>query len=200
MSLNAGFGRRAQNKSEKLARIISATRNLLESAGESGVTTAQVAKSADVAAGTLFLYAKNKGELLLLAQNADYVVALSKGIKQSESASNLNEALTALWTPIFECNRKHVENGRAYLREVMFGDSAEPNHVEALSMMAATGAQTEKLLSKYLTESSDDCAQRSASVSALAYVVLSSPANVNLSIGELTQIFMAQIQPSLRGR
>lgn len=198
MSSAAGLGKREQNKSEKLARIISVARHLLESAGESGVTTAQVAKSAEVAAGTLFLYAKNKGELLLLVQNSDYVLALREGIEQSEGASILNEAVRALWLPIFRCNRKHVENGRAYLREVMFGDPEEPNRGEALRLLAATGAQTEILLSKFLTESIDDLAARAQSVSASAFVVLSSPVNVKCSIDELIQIFMSQIQQSLQ--
>ena len=197
MSTSASLSKREINKSEKLARIISVARHLLQSSGESGVTTAQVAKAADVAAGTLFLYAKNKGELLLLAKNADYVLALREGIDQSEAASNLREALQALWTPVFSCNRKHVENGRAYLREVMFGDPEEPNRAEALSLMAATGAQTEKLLSKFLPESIDDLAARARNVSASAYVVLSNPVNVNLSIEELIQSFMAQIRSIL---
>ncbi len=200
MSSTARLGKREQNKSEKLSRIISVARQLLESAGESGVTTAQVAKSADVAAGTLFLYAKNKGELLLLAQNSDYVSALREGIEKSEGASSLNEALQALWFPIFRCNRKHVENGRAYLREVMFGDPEEPNRSEALRLMAATGAQTEVMLSKFLAESIDDLAVRAQSVSASAFVVLASPVNVECSIDELMQIFMSQIQQSLQDR
>ena len=195
---SAAFGKRERNKSEKLARIISVSRSLLESAGESGVTTAQVAKSAGVAAGTLFLYAKNKGELLLLAQNADYRLALHEGIQQSDGASSLNEAVQALWDPIFRCNRKHVENGRAYLREVMFGDPEEPNRAEALSLMAATGAQTEKLLREFLTVSLDEAAERAQNVSASAYVVLSSPLTVKFAIEDLLQMFLAQIQPSLR--
>lgn len=199
MNTDASLGKREQNKSEKLARIISVARHLLQSFGESGVTTAQVAKSADVAAGTLFLYAKNKGELLLLAQNADYVLALREGAQQSELASNLSDALQALWTPIFRCNRKQVENGRAYLREVMFGNPEEPNRAEALSLMAATGNQTEKLLSKFLPKSVEDLAERSRSVSASAYVVLSSPANVKMTVDELVQIFMSQIKLSLQG-
>ena len=198
MITSAGFGKREQKKSEKLARIISAARTLLESSGESGVTTAQVAKSAEVAAGTLFLYAKNKGELLLLAQNADYRLALREGLQQSESSTSLSEGVQALWDPIFRCNRKHVENGRAYLREVMFGNPEEPNRAEALSLMAATGAQTEKLLCKFLTVTLDDANMRAQSVSSSAYVLLSSPLTVQFAIDDLIQIFMAQIQPALR--
>jgi AcrR family transcriptional regulator len=40
--------------------------------GVSGVTTQQVADRADVAIGTLYLYASTKAELLIMAQNAKF--------------------------------------------------------------------------------------------------------------------------------
>ena len=34
----------------------------------------------------------------------------------------------AIVRPIVECNRIQVDNGRTYLREMVFGDPEEPRH------------------------------------------------------------------------
>ncbi|MFF5933233.1 hypothetical protein [Streptomyces sp. NPDC012508] len=48
--------------------------------------------------------------------------------------------MLAIARPVVECNRAHVDNGRTYLREMVFGDSAEPRHREALEITARTEA------------------------------------------------------------
>ena len=63
-------GRRERNKQDKLDRITAAARELFAEHGVDEVTTQQIADKADIGAGTLFLYAKTKGELLLLVQNS----------------------------------------------------------------------------------------------------------------------------------
>src|SRR5689334_24738837 len=65
-------GRRERNKQEKLERIVTAARDLFTERGVAEVTTQQIAARADVASGTLFLYARSKSELLLLVQNSTY--------------------------------------------------------------------------------------------------------------------------------
>ena len=71
-------GRRERNKQVKLERIIAAASELFAAHGVDEVTTGQIADAADVGAGTLFLYAKTKGELLLLVQNAHYRQSLER--------------------------------------------------------------------------------------------------------------------------
>ena len=46
--------------------------------------------------------------------------------------------LMALLAPIVRCNRKQVENGRTYLREVGFGDPTEPHRQAALAIVGQT--------------------------------------------------------------
>jgi AcrR family transcriptional regulator len=191
-------GRRVRNKSEKLDRITTAARQLLAAKGVAKVTTAEVAIAADVAVGTLFLYAKNKGELLLLAQNTDYQAALDSGISASEKSSDVLEALNALWAPVFMCNRKNIENGRAYLREVMFGDSGEPNHSEALSLMSSTEAQTAKIISKFSNVPRADAEAKAQLVSSAAFVILSSPVTVELHLEELMNLLISQAEIVVR--
>ncbi len=71
-------GRRERNKQNKLDRITAAAGELFAEHGVDEVTTQQIADKADIGTGTLFLYAKTKGELLLLVQNSSYVDALEK--------------------------------------------------------------------------------------------------------------------------
>ena len=71
-------GRRERNKQNKLERITAAAGELFAAHGVDEVTTQQIADKADIGTGTLFLYAKTKGELLLLVQNSIYVDALAK--------------------------------------------------------------------------------------------------------------------------
>lgn len=137
---SAPLGRRERNKLEKLARITAAARELFDAHGFDAVTTQQVAERADVAAGTLFLYAANKAELLLLAQNADYVEALERSRAWADAASTRLDGVVGVIRPVVECNRKRPENGRAYLRELVFGDPFEPHHAAARELSARTEA------------------------------------------------------------
>ena len=73
------LGRRERNKQEKLERITAAASELFATHGVDDVTTQQIAEAADIGTGTLFLYARTKGELLLLVQNTNYAAALKRG-------------------------------------------------------------------------------------------------------------------------
>jgi AcrR family transcriptional regulator len=172
-------GRRERNKQAKLERITAAASELFAEHGVDEVTTQQIADKADIGTGTLFLYAKTKGELLLLVQNAQYAGALEKGRASAEAVPGVLDAVLAIVQPIVPCNRAQIDNGRTYLREMVFGDPQEPHHGEAL----AIAAQTEEALAAVLRrgERFDD-----ADAVALARVVsgvmfLSMAASVNVA-------------------
>src|SRR5918996_6273299 len=99
------LGRRERNKQHKLDRITAAASELFAEHGVEEVTTQQIADKADIGTGTLFLYAKNKGELLLLVQNSTYADALVEGKAAAEGASDVLEAVMAIVTPVVVCNR-----------------------------------------------------------------------------------------------
>lgn len=130
--------RRERNKQQKLERIIAAASELFAKHGVDDVTTQQIADAADIGAGTLFLYAKTKGELLLLVQNTHYADALERGRANAQHIIDVLDALMAIVRPIVECNRAQVDNGRTYLREIAFGDPNEPHHAQALAIVAET--------------------------------------------------------------
>lgn len=144
--LTAELGRRERNKRAKLDRITAAASELFAVHGVDDVTTQQIAELADVGTGTVFLYAKSKGELLLLVQNAHYAEALEDGRAAAATAPDALEALLAVARPIVACNRVQIDNGRTYLREMAFGDAEEPHHRAALDIVA----RTEELLSETL--------------------------------------------------
>jgi AcrR family transcriptional regulator len=134
----AGTGRRERNKQDKLDRIMAAATALFAEHGVGDVTTQQIADRADIGTGTLFLYAKTKGELLLMVQNSLYAEALAKGKAAASDVREPARALMALLEPIIHCNRAQVENGRTYLRELAFGEPSEPHRAAALAIVAET--------------------------------------------------------------
>ena len=71
MSSTRRPGRRELNKADKQRRIHRAARELFFSRGYSSVTTQEVAERAEVSTGTLFRYARSKGELLCMVANED---------------------------------------------------------------------------------------------------------------------------------
>ncbi|MFN8168358.1 MAG: helix-turn-helix domain-containing protein [Candidatus Nanopelagicales bacterium] len=149
-------GRRERNKQAKQDRIIAAAGELFAEHGVDDVTTQQVADAADVAVGTLFLYARTKNELLLLVQNAHYVEALDEGRVAAASVADPVDAVMALLVPIIRCNRVHRGNGRVYLRELTFGDPSQPHHAAAAAIVASTGEAVAETLVRTTGVDPDD--------------------------------------------
>lgn len=187
------LGRRERNKQQKLERITAAATELFAEHGIDDVTTQQIAEKADVGTGTLFLYAKTKGELLLLVQNAHYAVALETGRAAAEATSDTLEAAMALLRPIIECNRTQVENGRTYLREMVFGSATDAHHAEALRIVG----DTESALADILRRDSRFDEHRSAVlariVSAVMFVTMAASVNAESSIDEIAQDVRTQV-------
>jgi TetR/AcrR family transcriptional regulator len=132
----APLGRREKNKQDKLARIVAAADELFSSLSVDDVTTAQIAARAGVGTGTLFLYAANKAELLMLVQNARYAAAVEQGRNDGGEATDVMDALLAFAAPLVRCNRRQVDNGRHYLREILFGQAHGPHHADAAAIAA----------------------------------------------------------------
>ncbi|KQV75479.1 TetR family transcriptional regulator [Aeromicrobium sp. Root344] len=170
------LGRRERNKQEKLERIISAASELFAEHGVEDVTTQQIADQADIGTGTLFLYAKTKGELLLMVQNTHYAQALERGRTAAESVPDALGAVMAIVQPIVECNRTQIANGRTYLREMAFGDPDEPHHGEAL----AISSRTEEALAEVLSRDAsfaDDTATLAHIVTAISFLSMAAHAD-----------------------
>ncbi len=186
-------GRRERNKQQKLDRITAAASELFAERGIEDVTTQQIADKADIGTGTLFLYAKSKGELLLLVQNAHYAEALQRGRADAETISDVLDAVMAIVQPIVECNRIQVDNGRTYLREMVFGDPEEPRHSEALSIVAQTEEATAAVLGRHEQAGAGDAATMARIVTAIMFLSMAASVNAALSIDDIVRDIRAQV-------
>ncbi|MER6283248.1 TetR/AcrR family transcriptional regulator [Streptomyces sviceus] len=188
------LGRRERNKQEKLDRIVAAASDLFAEHGVDEVTTQQIADKADIGTGTLFLYAKTKGELLLLVQNAKYVEALERGRADAETVPGVLDAVLAIVRPIVECNRVQIDNGRTYLREMVFGDPEEPRHGAALAIVAQTEEAVAAVLRRDERVAEGDAATLAHIVSAVMFLSMAVSVNIALSVEEIMQDIRRQVE------
>jgi AcrR family transcriptional regulator len=188
------MGRRQRNKQEKLDRITAAARDLFARNGVDDVTTQQIADLADIGTGTLFLYARSKGELLLLVQNSSYADALAQGKAAAASIQGTLDAVLAVVRPVVECNRKQIDNGRTYLREMVFGDPDEPYHRDALALALQTEEAIAELLQREPDGAADTAATRAHIVSAIMFLAMAAGPNVQRTVDEIMQDIRNQVR------
>jgi len=193
MSTDAALGRRERNKQQKLERITAAAAELFAERGIDDVTTQQIAERADVGTGTLFLYAKTKGELLLLVQNAHYAVALQEGIAAAAEVTDTLDAIMALLRPVIECNRVQIENGRVYLREMVFGDPSDANHAEALRIVGGTEDAAASILQREPNIDEEQAAASARIVSAVMFLTMAASINADLTVDEIARDVRTQV-------
>ncbi|MBO3731541.1 TetR/AcrR family transcriptional regulator [Glycomyces niveus] len=187
-------GRRERNKQEKLDRITTAASELFAERGVDEVTTQQIADKADIGTGTLFLYAKNKGELLLLVQNTTYADALVEGRAAAEDVPDVLDAVMAIISPVVACNRKQIDNGRTYLREMVFGDPAEPHHREALALTLQTEEAIATVLQRDQRIDPSAAATLAHIVSAIMFISMAATINIGHTVDDILSEIREQIQ------
>lgn len=187
-------GRRERNKQAKLERITAAARELFAEHGVDDVTTQQIAEKADIGTGTLFLYAKTKGELLLLVQNSGYADALQEGKAAAERIPDVLDAVMAIIRPVVECNRIQVDNGRTYLRELVFGDPEEPHHRDALALTIQTEEAIAAVLRRDDRVGAPDAATLAHIVSAIMFLSMAATANVSRSVEDILREISDQVR------
>ncbi|MCF3139091.1 TetR/AcrR family transcriptional regulator [Paenarthrobacter sp. AR 02] len=193
------LGRRERNKQEKLDRITAAARELFTQYGVDEVTTQQVAEKADVGSGTLFLYAKTKAELLLLVHNVKYAEALAAGVEAAAAEAEVLDAVMAIINPIITCNRVQIENGRTYLKEIVFGDPAEPHHAEALALTQRTEAAVVDVLNRDTKLAARGAEKLAGIISAIMFISMTSAANLGLNDAQVGDDIRAQVSVLLGG-
>jgi AcrR family transcriptional regulator len=157
------------------------------------VTTQQIASAADIGSGTLFLYVRSKSELLLLVQNARYAEQLDLGRAAAAHATNALDAVMALHAPIVACNRVQVDNGRVYLRELVFGDPTEPRHAEALDIVARTEEATAEVLMRHAGLARVDAATLARVVSAIVYLTMATSVRSDQGVSDIIDAIRSQV-------
>src|SRR6185369_12966561 len=126
------LGRRERNKLDKLARIKHAARTLFARKGFATTTTREIAESADIGAGTLFLYCKTKEELLVLIFREEMGHALDGAFATLREKQSLLEQLLHVFDAVSAYHEQNVELARIFVKELQFVEGRLRQEVNAL--------------------------------------------------------------------
>ncbi len=122
------IGRRERNKQQKLDRIVTAARALFYAQGYKKTTTQQIAHAAQVASGTLFLYAKTKEDLLLMVFYEEFIAIVDAISVREDDRRPLEQQVIALFDTLFDYHAHDIELSRELLR--MFTFVSDPDRRE----------------------------------------------------------------------
>ena len=114
------LGRREANKREKLLRIRRAARSAFLDKGFEGATLRDIATDADVAFGTLFLYAKNKQDLLLLLFDEELPEVTQRAFERATAELPFVDQLVAFFSEFYEFFKATPSLSRDMMRENTF--------------------------------------------------------------------------------
>jgi AcrR family transcriptional regulator len=136
-----GEGRRERNKREKRDRIVAVSRELFQKQGFSNTTVQQISEGAQVAAGTLFLYAKSKEELLILVFRDEMLELVEMAYSAIDQDASFLEQVSALFKRFIAYHARDVAIARELIREITF----LTNRDRASDLIAITQAIVKKL-------------------------------------------------------
>jgi AcrR family transcriptional regulator len=114
----SGQGLRERNKRERMRRIKEAAFEVFRQVGFDAASTRDIAERADVSIGTLFIYARDKHDLLCLVLNEDLDQILTDAINAVPSEGLASTRIIALLHPIYAYFAREPELARAIDREV----------------------------------------------------------------------------------
>lgn len=120
-------------KEDKRLRLRDAAWDLFRDQGFEATTTKQIAERAGVASGTLFLYARDKGDLLFLVLNERLGEAVDEGMRTLPDAPLL-EQLVHLFGRFFAVYQQGPSVARAFIRELPGADGPNAQKVNQLTM------------------------------------------------------------------
>ena len=128
------MGKREANKRKKLDKIARAAKLVFTKNGFDATTMQQIAKTAGVAVGTLFLYADNKRDLAYVATQDDFNMAREKAFEVPDTLP-LTDQIEQIFLPYFELHNANSEMAKIVLGEFNFNLGAQARqHVEGIAM------------------------------------------------------------------
>ena len=113
-------GRREANKREKLLRIRAAAKKVFLREGFEVATIREIASEADVALGTLFLYAKNKQDLLLLLFDEEFLVMGQRAFEKADPREPFVDQVICFFAEFYLSFAQTPGLSRDMLREITF--------------------------------------------------------------------------------
>lgn len=117
--------KREANKLDKLRRIQQAAHELFLRHGYDNTTMREIASRAEVALGTLFLYASNKRDLLFLIANETMEGVVDEATSLVRSRRGVVHNLTLIAGAHFRTFGRRPELFRLVLRELLFYDTGD---------------------------------------------------------------------------
>ncbi len=126
-------GRREAQKLDKRERIQRAAWELFTTAGYDETTTKQIAARADVAAGTVFLYARDKPDLLCLVMHDRLAAAVDERFATLRRGEPLLEQLMHLFRGVFRSYGEHPAVAAAFVRIFPAADGPNGQRVRAFT-------------------------------------------------------------------
>ena len=119
--------RRDQSRLDKQRRIREAAAALFRSQGFEATTTEQIAAQADVAKGTLFLYAPSKRHLLLLMYEAELGAVVEQALAEPASGAPA-DSIAAIFGHFIRLYERDLDLARRFIQIQLFepplGDGA----------------------------------------------------------------------------
>ncbi|MCA9642822.1 MAG: TetR/AcrR family transcriptional regulator [Polyangiaceae bacterium] len=124
-SRNSTRSRRAEKKQDKRERIRAAAWDLFTRQGYAATTTKQIAKHAGIASGTLFLYAKDKPDLLCMVFQERLQRVSDAQLATIPRESCLLDQLLWVFRGVFDNYAEHQSLAREFI--AVFPGSQGPN-------------------------------------------------------------------------
>jgi AcrR family transcriptional regulator len=137
---------RERNKHEKLRRIQKAAWELFSRNGFEATTTREVAEAAGVGTGTLFLYAKDKSDLLVLAFQDAVAGSLETAAQTVPAAQPVVERLMHVFGAFFRVFDRDRRLAREFVKELLVtGEPArEPMAAVTRRTLQVVGEQIDR--------------------------------------------------------
>lgn len=116
----AAIGLRERNKREKLERITASARELFRAKGFDETTAREICERAEIGTGTLFLYVRDKRELLFLCFEADARRLFAEGRAEALRSEGLVAQLQCLFRRFLGYYAGDPALSKAIVRELFF--------------------------------------------------------------------------------
>ena len=121
-------------------------------------------------------------------------LASKEGRAAAEGIPDALDAVMAIVRPVVECNRTQIDNGRTYLREIVFGDAEEPHHRDALALTVQTEEAFATVLQRAQRASPSDAATLAHIVSAIMFLSMAATINIARSVDEILEDIRSQVR------
>ncbi len=113
------MGLREDNKAEKLRRIKDAARQLFTERGYDATSTREIAELASVSVGTVFFYARDKGDLVCLMAVDRLERQFARAFRACDPAQPFLDQLVSVCTHMFKDAARNVSLSRILIKEMV---------------------------------------------------------------------------------